>query len=185
MKRISVVLLACSLILTACGSGGAAKGDGDDIQTDPNLPPRVTLPASISVEGSMYTLPIDASDPEGDPLLFTWQVMSGPGIPRINDATLPTPSVQFPLAGTYRFDVAVRDDAGHTTHEQLECVVSGNDFTITVHVQTTTASSMGIPVCLVWSDSDVIAAEVISDDDGMAEFPAALGEPDDFRIVVQ
>ena len=182
MSRSFTSFIACCLILSSCGSSGGGKDDGS--QADPNLPPRVTLPASIAVDGPLYTLPVEAMDPEGDPLLYAWQVVTGPGVPRIDDAAAPTPSVQFPLAGIYRFEVAVSDDAGHTTHEQLECAVSGDDFTISVHVQTTTAASAGIPVSLVWSDTDTTAAEITSDGDGWAVFPAALGQPDDFRVVV-
>jgi hypothetical protein len=180
MTRLYALLPLCCLVLTACGGGGGGNGN----PTTPNLPPQVTLPTSIAIDGPLLTLPIEASDPEGGPLTFAWRVISGPGIPRIDDAARPTPGVQFPLAGTYGFDVAVSDDDGHTTHALLDCVVSGADFTISVHLKNLTTSGAGVPVSLVWSDTSATAAEATSADDGWVVFPAAFGQPDDFRIVV-
>lgn len=65
----------------------------------------VTLPASTSVH-------VVASDPDGDPLNYSWTKVSGPGTATFGTATAADSTVSFSTAGSYVLGVTISDGRG-------------------------------------------------------------------------
>jgi hypothetical protein len=108
------------------GSGDptSSGGSGDPTSTSgtgaPNLPPSAVASAT-PVEGADYTFIFDganSTDPEGAPLLFSWDFGDGTTSPNA------TETHTFDLAGftgavSFNVTLAVTDDAGNTDLETL------------------------------------------------------------------
>ncbi len=69
-------------------------------------------PDAVTSIVSSYELAGSASDdglPEGSPLSYLWRQLSGPATAVFSDTTVATPSVTFPSAGVYSFELSVDD----------------------------------------------------------------------------
>jgi hypothetical protein len=76
------------------------------------------------------------SDPEGQPLNYLWQQLSGTNV-TINNADNPQASFTAPsVAGTLEFSLTITDDFGLASSDNVS-------VTVIVSVQTTTTSSGG------------------------------------------
>lgn len=98
--------------------------------TSTNKPPTVTTPAAASpatVTGTTTNLSVQASDPNGDALTYTWAETSGPsgvtfsanGTGSSNNTT-----ATFTQAGSYSFTVTVKDTAGLTATSSVNVTVN-------------------------------------------------------------
>jgi RHS repeat-associated protein len=84
-------------------------------------------PDTSVVEGSLVTLDGTAStDPDGDPLAYSWQLAghSGPPI-TLSSATSATPSFRTFDDGEYRFLLTVTDGTGSSSDEVVVSVTNG------------------------------------------------------------
>ena len=115
--------------ITAVNSSESSKSS-EVSATPANQPPAITTPASASpatVTGKTTNLSVQASDPDGDALTYTWAVTSGPsgvsfsanGTGSANNAT-----ATFTQAGSYTFQVTVRDTAGLTATSTVAATVN-------------------------------------------------------------
>ena len=78
----------------------------------PNLPPVVTLPASVKVEaGKQVSITAKASDPNGDELIYQWQVPAGITATGQNSATLVVTGPAVDVETGYDLSVTVSDGA--------------------------------------------------------------------------
>ncbi|MGL5587151.1 MAG: PKD domain-containing protein, partial [Aeromonas veronii] len=78
----------------------------------PNLPPVVTLPASVKVEeGKQVTITAKASDPNDDELIYQWQVPAGITATGQNSATLVVTGPAVDVETGYDLSVTVSDGA--------------------------------------------------------------------------
>jgi len=70
-KLISTSFLVCCLLVSACGGSGGSDATSTSIA---NKAPIITLAQTETVaSGNSVMLSADVSDPEGDPLNFSWQ----------------------------------------------------------------------------------------------------------------
>ena len=60
--------------------------------------------------GTPYVLSGTASDPDGDPLTYSWTVLSGPAGSTLTNATTLTPSFTANAAGTYTLRLTATDN---------------------------------------------------------------------------
>ena len=133
--------------VTAVNSSESSKSS--EVSATPiNQPPAITTPASASpatVTGKTTNLSVQASDPDGDALTYTWAVTSGPsgvsfnanGTGSANNAT-----ATFTQAGSYTFQVTVRDTAGLTATSSVTVSVNQTLTSLAV-VPSTTALNDG------------------------------------------
>jgi uncharacterized lipoprotein NlpE involved in copper resistance len=93
------------------------------------LPPVITQPASSNqnpVTGNQTQLQVQASDPQGGNLTYTWSVASQPAgatTPTFNNANSNNTNVTFYRAGNYTFIVKVADAAGLTATSSVNVAV--------------------------------------------------------------
>lgn len=81
-------------------------------QTVLNNPPvAIAGPDQTVTQGTLVTLNGSGSDPDGDPLSYSWTVQSWPQGPRpsLSDSNTATPSFTFDYVGTYALQLAVND----------------------------------------------------------------------------
>lgn len=91
---------------------------------EPNRPPVVsglTFSAETLVTGTKYTVTASASDPDGDPLSYLWQVSGGSVA---NESTNPIAWTAPSAAGNCQVTVTVRDGRGGKTTAIQEVAVS-------------------------------------------------------------
>jgi len=112
MKRYSIFLVILSfLFLCACGGGGG--GDGDKGSSEENLAPIADAGVDQSViENDIVTLDgSNSSDPEGNPLTFSWVQKDGTKVTLYNDTTeqpnFTAPEVEE--SATLTFELTVSD----------------------------------------------------------------------------
>ncbi len=119
--HVDVVLPDGHCVLTAIatdndGASAEAPAIAVDVNNSPTLDsPPIADPNPVIMPEQTSTLSVVASDPEGDPLTYSWDVLTGPGLPVFADATADTTEVTFDLEGSYEFEVQVTDDSGGIT----------------------------------------------------------------------
>ena len=146
-KCAFLALLGVALIITvACEVG--------------NNPPQITslsADPSIVAPGEICTITCVASDPNGDPLTYSWKY-TGPhsaSIPGANSTVKWTAADEI---GTYTIRVTVADDRGGTVEELCNVVVGVATGSIDVK-----SSPAGAGVYLDGVDTDNITPYVITD----------------------
>ncbi len=138
-------------IIVDDGNGSTATDSVTVTVTDePNEPPVIdtaasATPATITVSEST-TLAVTASDPDGDPLTYTWSKVSGPSNVTVtpNGTSDDSSTATFGAAGSYELQVLVADGNGGTVTDTVTVTVdadpnagdgrievSGNGVTIT------------------------------------------------------
>jgi hypothetical protein len=138
--------------LTVVDDKGASAKDQVTITVNPaaaNQPPVANAgpDQSLILPNNSSTLDGSAShDPDGNIVSYTWQQVSGP-----NTATLASPNaakttVSGLVAGTYRFDLTVRDNAGATAQDEVIISI------------TTSSTSNGNPQVLANAGNDTTIA---------------------------
>lgn len=133
-----------------------------------NQPPALTLTASATVvpQNAPVTFTASATDPDGDPIAYSWQHFGDSNYRSISpNAAVITRS--FPTAGTYVVTCTASDMKGGTvTRQQLITVGNGGGkFTISGRV---TLSGQGVEGVLVNANN---ANAVITDSDGRYTIP--------------
>ncbi|MDF7826998.1 hypothetical protein P4B35_23440, partial [Pontiellaceae bacterium B12227] len=86
-----------------------------------------------------------SNDPDGQPLTYLWEVVSGPGTVRFNDPTLAAPSVLFSEIGTYVLQLTVDDGREQATDQitiQVDLETAGNGPELSI--------GGGIPPIVQW-----------------------------------
>jgi cytochrome c len=99
-----------------------------------NRAPEIT---SIEVSKSAGLLPFsvkvkaDASDPENDPLIYTWNFGNG----TTKQTTQPNVDFTYSVAGDYKIYVEVKDDKGASSKSKSVSVYAGNEFpTVSIRI---------------------------------------------------
>ena len=134
--------------VTAVNSSESSKSS-EVSATPANQPPAITTPASAlpaTVIGKTTNLSVQASDPDGDALTYTWAVTSGPsgvsfsanGTGSANNAT-----ATFTQAGSYTFQVTVQDTAGLTATSSVTVSVNQTLTSLAVVPSTTSLNDGG------------------------------------------
>jgi hypothetical protein len=113
-------LVSLAAMLTACGGGGSNSGSGS--QPPPNIPPTVSVAATVGFEenGSGGILP-NFSDSDGFVVSAAWTQLSGPSVP-LQDSGLNGVRFTVPWyeAGTsFVLRVTATDDKGATTSRDI------------------------------------------------------------------
>lgn len=118
------------LYILEYGSGWFAQNEDSGLsRIDFNAGNRAPVIENISVNKTSGTLPldivasVDASDPEGDPLSYTWNL--GDGTTRETDE--PTVEHTYEEIGEYAITVEVNDGQGHTETSNPVSVYAGNE----------------------------------------------------------
>ena len=118
-------------VVTSAGTGspnrllyvGTSSGDPTSPGTTPpptNTPPVISSYTKTCSGTDVCNFAVNASDPEGDPLTYTWSgVLNAPSVSSIN--------VRFSGGGTYTIGVTVSDGNGGSASrsETVTCTVSG------------------------------------------------------------
>lgn len=106
-------------------SGGSSQSGGGAVEPPPNEPPTVDAGPDQSVEGGVSVLlTASGSDPDGDPLTYSWTQLSGEPI-TLADADTATPSFTAPMvSGTMEFRVTVDDGLGGSASDMVAVEVS-------------------------------------------------------------
>lgn len=133
-----------------------------------NRAPALSLASSAEVVpvGATVTFDASASDPDGDPLAYSWQHF-GDSTYRVVEPNAPVISRTFATAGTYVVSCTVSDMKGGTAmRSRLITVGSGNGrFTISGRI---TALGAGLPNVIVTANG---ANGVVTDSDGYYTIP--------------
>ena len=135
--------------VSAVNAGGQSGKSNQVSATPANQSPAITTPASASpatVTGKTTNLSVQASDPDGDALTYTWAVTGGPsgvsfnanGTSSANNAT-----ATFIQAGSYTFQVTVRDTAGLTATSSVTVTVNQTLTSLAVVPSTTSLHDGG------------------------------------------
>lgn len=87
-----------------------------NVQAAPNQPPSVSqaaaaMPVALNVFDET-TVSVAATDPDSDPLVFSWDKLSGPGTISFDQAKAAQTRVRFNLPGTYNLRVQISDGKG-------------------------------------------------------------------------
>jgi hypothetical protein len=124
-----------TLELTVTDPFGASTTDTVDITVTLNNAPVADAGADRTVKLGFFKKSVVvalngtlSSDPDGDPLTFSWVVLSGPqgaGVPVIPNG--PTPSVSL-KKGTYTIQLTVTDIHGATSTDTVVITVKGSFF---------------------------------------------------------
>ena len=111
------------------------SGQTDDTATDtgipdtsnPNQAPIANAGSDRSITvGQVLTLSgSQSSDPDGDPIQFSWRQLSGPAA-NIVDATTATPEVSFSEAGSAEFELSVYDGSQYATPDLMKITIIEN-----------------------------------------------------------
>jgi hypothetical protein len=125
--------------LTVKDNSGATHSD--DLKITVNNPPTVSAGTDVKI-----TLPTNsasvtavASDPDGSIGSYSWVMLTGPSAATLTGTSTPTLSVSGLVAGPYVFRVAVRDNHGVKSFDDVMVIVNrppvanaGSDRTITL-----------------------------------------------------
>ncbi len=123
--RLVAVWTACLLALSACGGGGGGGG-GDAAAPPPtapsanNAPTASSDPLVVGTSGSTISLSVQASDPDGDTLTYSWTQTRGTAVESRQGFDASAMSFQ-PAVGavspveTLSFDVQVSDGSASAT----------------------------------------------------------------------
>ena len=99
-----------TLRLTATDNGSLSGSDNVVLSTT-NRAPTANAGADNTVTvGVPHVLSGTASDPDGDPLTYSWTVLSGPAGSTLTNATTLTPSFTANAAGTYTLRLTATDN---------------------------------------------------------------------------
>jgi chitodextrinase len=137
-----------TLKLTVTDNGGASSSDTITIVVNPspNQPPVANAGSSKTI-----TLPVNSTtlsgtqsyDPDGTIASYSWSQVSGPSTSTITGGTTGTPTVSALIAGTYVYQLTVKDNQGASSSTQVKVIVNpavnqppianaGNNQTITL-----------------------------------------------------
>ena len=103
------------------------RTDTDEVNVGLNKPPVADAgPNQDAVQGDTVTLDgTGSTDPEADPLQFSWVQTAGPAV-TLTGATTATPSFTAPTGpATLTFELTVTDDEGLTDTDTVNVVVNG------------------------------------------------------------
>lgn len=94
----------------------------------PNEPPVADAGEDETVEwdagGNVVTLDgTGSSDPDDDPLTYSWSISSGPTGASLDDATSATPELSLPGLGTWELELVVNDGEFDSEPDQVTVVV--------------------------------------------------------------
>jgi len=113
-----------SLFLTAVILFGCAHPNSTESNTGGNSSPEINSiiidPVFITV-GTTATITIDASDPEGDPLSYSWTVALGD---IIGSGAKVRYTAAFCCVGTNTIHLEVKDSKGAVVKESIEIAVN-------------------------------------------------------------
>ena len=77
----------------------------------------------MAYEGYLVVLNGSGSeDPDGDPLAFSWEQVSGPPV-EMDGVDTDSPEFTIPAPGTYRFELTVSDGVESSKADSVEVVV--------------------------------------------------------------
>ena len=122
LQRSALIMLAAVLV-TACGDDGDPTGTGDDspvavIEANPmSVQAGDANQTVVTLDGSR------SSDPESDPLTFSWTVPSGTFVGGTTARSEIT-QVTFPGARNYVVTLTVDDGNGHQSTAQVTITIS-------------------------------------------------------------
>ena len=118
-----------------------------------NRPPTANAGADNSVTiGTPYTLSGTASDPDGDPLTYSWTVLSGPAGSTLTNATTLTPSFTANAAGTYTLRLTATDNGSLSGSDNV--VLSTTNRAPTANAGADNSVTIGTPYVLSGTASD-------------------------------
>lgn len=125
--------------LTGTSNKGAIGIAFDSVIYIANKPPvAVVGPSVLSTDGTAILSGSNSTDPEGQPIQFSWSQLSGPTTVAIATPTMSNPIVSNMINGTYVFTLKVVDSGGlSSTASQLVQVNMPKTIVKTVTVITT------------------------------------------------
>ena len=85
------------------------------------------LPLMANIGDTVVLNGTASSDPDGDPLGFTWTQFSGPDA-GLEKADTDSPQFTVATAGTYRFDLVVTDGENDSEPDRVDVVVPNPDI---------------------------------------------------------
>ena len=145
-------------------SDGIASASSIASVTVVNRPPTVTVgPGRVVSIGQFVSLTGSASDPDGDPIVYSWTRTGGTGpTVTLNAPQASAPSFMVPAAGTYVFTLRASDGRGEVTDASVTftgnttpVVSAGTDRVVMVNTPVTLAGSAndadGDPLSYTWS----------------------------------
>ncbi|MDA3961898.1 MAG: hypothetical protein PF961_14000 [Planctomycetota bacterium] len=207
VPKTVIILLALALI--GCGGGGtgnqidATSGPGADNGDDtpasdvpPATPPPpvsppspslvVQLPANVATTTDTVDLTATVDNGNGT-VSIDWALVSGPvDAVSFNDDTSLTPTVSFPMNGSYVLRVTVTDTTGSANSQIAVTVADPNPFTIEGHVDDATLGVGDVPVRLHWAadGSDLTPLQDSTDSQGDFSIAGLIGDIDRFALTV-
>lgn len=193
--RASVLTLASLiLILAGCGGGGGGGGGGNDGSGATGAAPTVDPIPDVAApeEDPVYVMGAPTgSDPDGDPLTWSWSIKSGSTTQAVEifdtNSSTGTASFRFPKNGPYTIRVSASDGNGNTTTREFAIIVDDpNPFSIDGEVSDDGMEKAGL-VCELFFQP-VGESEVVDNDStngsGAFQFDDLIGDKDQFIVLV-
>ena len=173
-------------ILILCAAGCGAGGGGDGGSAGPVAPPpagsaSITLPGGGALATTTGTVAVDATI--SGAASIAWTVIDGPATPLLTGAATEDPTVQVPLAGSYRVRVRATDNAGAVTEAVLTITASGG-WTLAGNVSDDGAGRSGLGVAVTWAPTDNTVLTITTTSAGDFSRAGLMGAPDQFRVTV-
>lgn len=197
LLRLSLVVWSV-LLITACSSGGG-DGDGDDPGGGDNQAPTFSGGGAVVIDSATVTLEPGASDPDGDTLSFTWELIGeAPASGLSQPVAIGTPGadgttqVSLPIKGAYDLRITASDGSAEAS---ADFSISFADTVATFAIAGSITDDDGsgpaavgaVDVQLLYmalGDNGEAIAISPTDDEGAFRFDDLVGAVTDFELEV-
>ena len=116
-RRLAHIAVLGVFCLSACAEDGTLFGSS-------NHPPRADAGADrqVAVGDTVHLDGANSDDPDGDPIEYAWDLVSGPQWVGIDSAHAASASVLLPVEGGFLFRLTVIDESGASDRAQVRIV---------------------------------------------------------------
>lgn len=116
--QFTILVIILAVFFSAC-----KKNEEED-----NLGPEINVSGDIvGMTGQTISLAVSASDPDGDALEYTWQIIESPtgSVPVLSNSSNNNATFTTPTAGLYRIEIVVEDGKGGQASGVIRLSIGG------------------------------------------------------------